>query len=97
MVTDNKNASTNVVSITLQNTEDARPIVEAILADNPGAVINHFPAMVKIDCPGKLTIKAESVSDRVGRDWDPQELHLSVISLSGNLDEDDDIFERAWN
>ncbi len=97
MVTDNKNASTNDVSITLQNTEDARPIVEAILADNPGAVVNHFPAMVKIDCPGKLTIKAESVSDRVGRDWDPQELHLSVISLSGNIDEDDDIFELAWN
>ncbi len=97
MVTDNKNASTNDVSITLQNTEDARPIVDAILADNPGAVVNHFPAMVKIDCPGKLTIKAESVSDRVGRDWDPQELHLSVISLSGNIDEDDDIFELAWN
>ena len=97
MVTDNKNASTNDVSITLQNTEDARPIVEAILADNPGAVVNHVPAMVKIDCPGKLTIKAESVSDRVGRDWDPQELHLSVISLSGNIDEDDDIFELAWN
>ncbi len=68
----NANASTNSVSITLQNTEDARPIVDAILADNAGAVVNHFPAMVKIDCPGKLTIKAESVSDRVGRDWDPQ-------------------------
>ena len=97
MVTDNTNASTNDVSITLQSTEDARPIVEAILADNPNAVASHFPAMVKVDCPGRLTIKAETVSDLIGRDWDPQELHLSVISLSGNIDEDDDIFELAWN
>jgi phenol hydroxylase P2 protein len=96
MVTDNKNASTNSVSITLQNTEDARPIVDAITADNPAAVVSHFPAMVKVDCPGRLTIKAESVSDRIGRDWDPQELQLSMISLSGNIDEDDDIFELTW-
>jgi phenol hydroxylase P2 protein len=97
MTTENAHASTNPVSITLQNTEDARPIVDAITADNPDAVVNHFPAMVKIDCPGKLTINAESVTDRVGRDWDPQELHLSVISLSGNIDEDDDYFELSWN
>jgi phenol hydroxylase P2 protein len=97
MTTENKNAATNSVSITLQNTEDARPIVEAITADNPNAVVTHFPAMVKVDCPGRLTINAQSVSDRIGREWDPQELHLSVISLSGNIDEDDDVFELAWN
>ena len=97
MTTDNRNASTNSVSITLQNTEDARPIVDAIVADNPAAVVQHFPAMVKIDAPGRLTINAETVGAKVGRDWDPQELHLSVISLSGNIDEDDDTFELAWN
>ena len=97
MTTDNANASTNSVSITLQNTEDARPIVDAIVADNPTAVVQHFPAMVKIDAPGRLTINAETVGEKVGRDWDPQELHLSVISLSGNIDEDDDKFELAWN
>jgi phenol/toluene 2-monooxygenase (NADH) P2/A2 len=89
--------STNNVSITLQNTEDARPIVEAITADNPDATVHHFPAMVKIDCPGRLTISAESVGERLGRDWDPQELHLSMISLSGNIDEDDDHFDLSWN
>jgi phenol/toluene 2-monooxygenase (NADH) P2/A2 len=97
MKSENLHATTNNVSITLQNTEDARPIVDAITADNPDAVVQHFPAMVKIDCPGRLTINAGSVSDRVGRDWDPQELHLSMISLSGNIDEDDDVFELSWN
>ena len=85
------------VSITLQNTGDARPIIEAITADNPAAVINDYPAMVKIDCPGRLLIKRESVEAQLGRDWDVQELHLSLISLSGNIDEDDDQFLIAWS
>lgn len=85
------------VSITFQNNGDSRPIVEAIQADNPNAVVNHMPALVKIDCEGRLVIKADSVSERIGREWDPQELHLSVISLSGNIDEDDDEFVLAWS
>lgn len=85
------------VSITFQNNGDSRPIIEAIQADNPEAEISHMPALVKIDCAGRLVIKAETVSERVGRDWDPQELHLSVISLSGNIDEDDDQFVLQWS
>lgn len=85
------------VSITLQNTGDARPIIEAIEKDNPGCTVANFPAMVKIDCPGKLVINRETVETALGRDWDVQELHLSMISLSGNIDEDDDSFTLAWN
>lgn len=85
------------VSITLQNTGDARPIIEAISDDNPAAVVNDYPAMVKIDCPGRLVIKRESVETKIGREWDVQELHLSMISLSGNIDEDDDEFVIAWS
>jgi phenol hydroxylase P2 protein len=85
------------VSITLQNTGEARPIIEAIAEDNPDAKVESFPAMVKIDCPGKLVIKRDTVAEKVGRDWDVQELHLSLISLSGNIDEDDDEFVLAWN
>lgn len=85
------------VSITLQNTADARPIIDAIRADNPTAEIADCPSMVKIDCPGRLVIKQDSVSERLGREWDVQEIHLSMISLSGNIDEDDDQFVLAWN
>ncbi len=84
------------VSITLQNTGDARPIIEAIQADNPEAETNQYPAMVKIDCPGRLVIKRDTVEARMGREWDVQELQLSLISLSGNVDESDDEFVIAW-
>lgn len=84
------------VSISIQNTQDGFAIVEAILADNPEAQSTPLPAMTKIDCPGRLEIRAESVSGRLGRDWDPQEIHLSVISLSGSVDEDDGSLIIFW-
>ncbi|WP_078119093.1 MmoB/DmpM family protein [Thiosocius teredinicola] len=84
--------SNNNVYIALQNNEDARPIVEAIEQDNPSATVNHFPAMVKIDAPGRLEIRRATVEELIGREWDPQEIHLSVISISGNVDETDEAF-----
>lgn len=86
-----------IVSITLQNTDDARPIIEAILADNPGSTVSNFPGAVKIDRDDYLVVKRESVASRIGRDWDPQELHLSMVSMAGTLDEDDDQFSLGWN
>lgn len=80
------------VFIALQANDETRFIIEAILADNPLATAAEFPAMVKIDAPGQIVIHRESVQDRMGRDWDVQELHLNLISLSGNIDETDDAF-----
>ena len=85
------------VSITLQNNDDARPIIEAIEQDNPDATVNIYPAMVKIDCDGRLIVKQETVEELLGRDWDVQELHLSIVSIAGNVDEEDDYFELSWN
>jgi len=82
----------NMVYIALQNNEDARPIIEAIEQDNPHATVNHFPAMVKIDAPGKIVVKRETVEGLMGREWDPQEIHISLISISGNVDETEDEF-----
>jgi len=82
----------NMVCLALQNNEDARPIIEAIEEDNPHAEINHFPAMVKIDAVGKLIVRRKTVEEKIGREWDPQEIHISLVSLSGNVIEDDDEF-----
>jgi phenol hydroxylase P2 protein len=84
------------VSITLQSQPEVMPIVEAIKADNPAAVISQFPSMVKIDCPGRMVIRRATVSQMLGRDWEPQEIQLALITLSGNIDEDDEQFVLAW-
>jgi phenol hydroxylase P2 protein len=62
----------------------------------PELVLTDYPAMVKIEALGRLVIRRASVEERIGRDWDLQELHLSLISLSGSIDETDDEFCLHW-
>lgn len=83
-------------SLTLQHTDDARPIIEAIIADNPGVRVLTMPGAVKLDCEQRLVINRASVEARLGRAWDPQEIHLVLVSMAGNLDEDDDHFAIEW-
>lgn len=84
------------VFLALQAVEETRAIVEAIKEDNPNVEVENQPAMVKISAEGKLQIKAETVSNHIGRDWDPQELQLVLVSLAGNVDEDYDHFTIFW-
>lgn len=84
------------VFIAFQANEDSRPVIEAILEDNPGAVANASPAMVKIDCKDRLVIRRESIESRVGRPFDLQEIQLNLITLTGHLDEDDDQLTLSW-
>jgi phenol hydroxylase P2 protein len=87
----------DAVFIAFQVNDDTRPIVAAIEADNPQATIVHFPAMVKIDAPGRLVVRRDSIETLIGRSFDLRELHLNLISLSGNIDESDDEFVLQWN
>ncbi|MCP5199636.1 MAG: MmoB/DmpM family protein [Gammaproteobacteria bacterium] len=84
------------VFLALQNNPDAQPIIDAVLEDNPGAVLNETPGMVKIDCPGRLVVRRASVEAKLGRDFDLQEIHVNLVSLGGNLDEDDDELVLSW-
>jgi len=85
------------VFIALQNNPDAQPIIEAIVEDNEHAILNESPGMIKIDCPKRLVIKRETVEKKLGREFDLQDIHLTLISLSGNLEEDEDELVLQWN
>ncbi len=85
------------VFIALQNNPEAQPIIEAIAEDNENAVVNETPGMVKIDCPKRLVIRRETVEEKLGQEFNLQDIHLSLISLSGNIDEDEDEFVLHWN
>lgn len=84
------------VFIAFQANDESRSIVDAILADNPAAELDHQPAMVRILCPQRLVIRRDSIEERIGRAFDLQELQLHLITLSGNIDETDDEFTLAW-
>lgn len=83
--------------IAFQKNEESRCIVEAIVEDNPGAIVSDQPAMVKVDVPGQLVIRRTTVEEKMGRDFDLQELQLHLITISGHLDETDDEFTLSWN
>ena len=85
------------VFIAFQTNDESRSIVEAILADNPAATLDEQPAMVRIICPNRLTVRRKSIEDRMGRDFDLQEMQVHLITLTGNIDETDDEFTLAWH
>ena len=87
----------STVFLALQTNEDTRPIIEAIEIDNPQAVVHRQPAMVKIDAEGTLVIRKSTIEEQVGRDFDLQELHINLISLTGHVSEDDDTLTLSWN
>ncbi len=86
----------STVFIAFQTTDASRGIVDAIVEDNPTATINEQPAMVRVDAPGTLTINRSTVEEKLGRDFDLQELHVHLITLSGHIDESDDAFTLSW-
>lgn len=84
------------VFIAFQANEEARPIVDAILADNPSAQAVHSPGLVKIDAPNTLTIRRTTIEKQTGRPFDLQQIHVNLVTLSGHIDEDDDQFVLSW-
>ena len=52
--------------------------------------------MVKIDAPGRLVVKRETIEGITGMDFDLQSFHVNLISLSGNIDETEDELVLEW-
>ena len=84
------------VFIAFQHNEDSRPVIDAIVADNPAAVVVHSPGLVKIDAPDRLTIRRETIEEQTGRPYDLQAIHVNLVTLSGHIDEDDDQLTLSW-
>jgi phenol hydroxylase P2 protein len=84
------------VFIAFQHNEESRPVIDAIVADNPNAVLVHSPGLVKIDAPDSLTIKRATIEEQTGRPYDLQQIHVNLVTLSGHIDEDDDQLTLSW-
>ena len=78
--------------LTIQQVND---IVSTAFAGKAAGVIyeneRQFELVVRLD-----SVHRSSIEALIGRDFDLQELHLNLISLSGNIDETDDEFTLAW-
>lgn len=84
------------VFMAFQDNDNAHYLVEAIMKDNPEAEVERQPAMIRITAEKRLVINRETMEETLGRDWDVQEMLIDVISIGGNVDEDDDHFILQW-
>ncbi|SRR6266702_8469564 len=90
-------AKARQVGVDLQDSEETRALVEAIEADNPGVTLRRMPGLVKLQTPGELVIRRESVEEKLGRPWETHEFQLNIVSYSGNIAEwDDDKIIVKW-
>ena len=87
----------STVFIALQTNEDTRQVIVAILQDNPSAVVDEQPAMVKINAEDRLVVRRETIEELIGRPYDLQEMQVHMITMSGNLDQTDDEMTLFWN
>ena len=84
------------VFIAFQHNEESRPVVDAIVADNPAAVVSHPPGLVKVVAPNRLTIRRDTIEAQTGSRYDLQQLHVNLVTLSGHVEEDDDQLTISW-
>lgn len=86
------------VSVDLQDNEDNRPLVEAILAVSEDAEVQYFPGIAKVISPTQIVIDRDEVEERMGREWETHEFQMAIISLAGNITEwDDDEIVIEWS
>ena len=90
--------ATREVGVDLQESgEDVRRMVNAIEKDNPGMRVTHLPGLIKVNSPGKLVIKRETIEEELGLEWENHEFQLSIVSYYGNIsDYDDDEIVISW-
>ena len=84
------------VFIAFQANEESRPVIDAIVADNPNAVLTHPTGLVKVNAPNSLTIRRSTIEEQTGRPYDLQQIHINLVTLSGHIDEDDDQLTLSW-
>lgn len=85
------------VYLVLQDNDTSRYIVEAVEQDNPDVVVTYQPAMVRMECEGQLVVNKATVEEKLGQAWEVQEINLNLVTLGGNVEEDDDSLTLHWN
>lgn len=84
------------VYLALQDNDMSRYIVQAVEEDNPDVTVTYQPAMIRMECEGRLVVNRETVEEKLGREWEIQELQLSLVTLGGNVEEEEDSLTLSW-
>lgn len=95
-MSESKPRKPRLAGIDIQDTESNHAVVAGILEDNPDATVDHMPGLVRIRRDGGLHITRETVEKHVGDEWETSEIQLAIVSMSGNLEIEEDYIDIAW-
>ena len=85
------------VGVDIQESEENRPLIDAIRQDNPELTVRHLPGLVKLQSAGEIVINRETVESQLGRAWETGEFQLAIVSYAGNFSVwDDDRIVVRW-
>lgn len=92
------NPSNSNVGVELQDSEESRKVIEAIVADNPAATLSHRPGLVRVSVPGRLVVRRETIEGLLGRPWETHEFQMCIVTYYGHIGEwDEDEIVIAWD
>ena len=79
----------HMCGITMSDSLEGRAVAEA-MKDVPGVEITFLPAMIRIDCEGRMTFDCDEISDILGRDYDPYTFQIEMSTHYGRMSIADD-------
>ncbi len=87
----------SIALLIIQDTDDGRAIVRSIEKDNDNITITNKPAMIQMQREKEIIVKAATIAEELGRDWDIEELQIELVSIGGQIDETDDEMKVFWD
>ncbi|MCG8325830.1 MAG: MmoB/DmpM family protein [Thiotrichales bacterium] len=79
----------HMCGITMSDSAEGRAVAEA-MQNHPGVNITRLPAMIRIDCEGRMTFDMDEISEILGRDYDPYTFQIEMSTHYGRMSIADD-------
>ncbi len=70
--------------VTMNDSADARVIAE-VMEEKPGIEVLNYPAMIRIDTEGKLTLDMEEISEAIGREFTAYDFEVVMSTHYGRM------------
>lgn len=79
----------HMCGITMSDSAEGNAVAEA-MGSHEGVVITRLPAMIRIDCEGRMVFDMDEISDILGRDYGPYDLQIEMSTHYGRMSITDD-------
>ena len=74
----------HMCGVTMNDSVDGR-VIAAVMGEKPGVEITRYPAMIRIDCEGKLVFDMDELSDAIGKPFTPYDFEIVMSTHYGRM------------